>query len=221
MSDYTKIAKNYDAIRQNIQKWQKESLLCQKVALIAVSKGQPKEAIEPLLYNGHLVYGENRVQEAQEKWPSLKLRYPELKLHLIGSLQTNKVKEALMLFDAIHTIDRETLVDAIVKEKYKGSAVNCQQFFIQVNTGDEPQKGGISLAGVAAFLNYCRGQGLNISGLMCVPPAGELPAPHFALLYKMARELRLTELSMGMSGDYPCPHRHGTLWRAPLKFSFR
>lgn len=176
--------------------------------LIAVSKSQPAEAILPLLEAGQRDFGENRVSEALAKWPALKARYPGIKLHLIGSLQTNKVKDAVALFDAIHTVDRENLVDALVKERIR-TAEGCGQFFLQVNTGEEPQKGGVAPDKVQTLMRDCTEQKLPVSGLMCVPPADDLPAPHFALLAMLARKMDLSTLSMGMSGDYETALRLG------------
>lgn len=175
--------------------------------LIAVSKGQPVAAIEAAIALGVQDFGENRVQEAHEKWPALLAAHPQVRLHLIGPLQTNKVKEAVALFHAIHTIDREKLADAVAAECAKqGRAVQC---LIQVNTGEEPQKAGVAPQALAALVAHCRQIGLPICGLMCVPPAGQPPAPHFALLYKNARAYAMDELSMGMSGDFETAIRFG------------
>ena len=176
--------------------------------LIAVSKSQHAEAIIPLLEAGHRDFGENKIQEALGKWPILKSRYKDVRLHLIGSVQTNKVKDALTFFDAIHTVDRESLIDAIIKERNKGET-HCQQFFIQVNTGEESQKGGVSPFQLEALLNYSREKKLPITGLMCVPPVEDLPAPHFALLRTLGEKWKLENLSMGMSDDYPTALRLG------------
>lgn len=168
--------------------------------IVAVSKNHEKESILPLLEHGHRVFGENRVQEAYAKWPALKEKYPDIELHLIGPLQTNKAKEAVKLFDFIETVDREKLADALVKEmKVQNRVVSC---FIQVNTGEEGQKAGISPKEADAFIKYCIGEGLPVKGLMCIPPVGEESALHFALLKKIAERNSLKELSMGMSGDY-------------------
>lgn len=199
------------AVNETIKKTQQKTPLAAKqVTLIAVSKTHPAEAILPLLEAGHRVFGENRVQEAAEKWPALREKYPDIQLHLIGSLQSNKVKEALQLFDAIHTIDRQSLVEAIVKESAKLKDVRCKQFFVQVNIGEEAQKGGVSPKETPDLIDYIRSQNaFPLSGLMCVPPAEESPAPYFALLHKMAAELELPHLSMGMSGDYETAIRLG------------
>ena len=175
--------------------------------LIAVSKGQPVAAIEAAISLGVRDFGENRVQEAYEKWPALLAAHPQLRLHLIGPLQTNKVKEAVALFHAIHTIDREKLADAVAAECVKQS--RTLQCLIQVNTGEEPQKAGIIPQALDALVAHCRQIGLPISGLMCVPPAGIPPAPHFAFLYKNARAYAMDELSMGMSGDFETAIRFG------------
>jgi len=157
--------------------------------------------VEELLAAGHRNFGENRVQEAAAKFPALKERYPDLRLHLIGPLQTNKVRQAAALFDVIETLDRPRLAEALAAETARtGRRIPC---LIEVNIGAEPQKAGISPAETAAFLEACRGQwGLDITGLMCIPPAGEDPLPHFRRLSALARELGLADLSMGMSGDY-------------------
>ena len=173
----------------------------QDVNLVAVSKKQPDARINEALNAGHRLFGENRVQEAQERWTERRKQYPDLKLHLIGPLQTNKVKDAVALFDVIETLDREKLARALAKEMKKQTRhLPC---FIQVNTGEEEQKSGIAPPDLKDFTVFAREEcGLDIIGLMCIPPADEPPAPHFALLQKYARELDLKELSMGMSGDF-------------------
>ncbi len=169
------------------------------VTLIAVSKTHPAELIEHAIAAGHRHFGENRVQEAETKWPALKARHPDIVLHLIGGLQTNKVRDALALFDVIHTVDRSRLADAIARiESETGRRVPC---FVQVNTGEEEQKGGVPPLEIDAFVAECRSK-LDVAGLMCIPPAADPPAPHFALLKKFARRNGLAGLSMGMSGDY-------------------
>lgn len=178
------------------------------VHLIAVSKTFGPEAILPVLEAGHRLFGENRVQEAKAKWPELRARYPDLAVHLIGPLQSNKTREAVALFDAIHTVDRPKIARAIAEEQQHQA--KRLKLFIQVNTGEEPQKAGIAPADVAAFLAACRDEfGLEITGLMCIPPAEDDPAPHFALLAKMAKNMGLADISMGMSGDYPVAARLG------------
>ncbi len=171
------------------------------VQLVAVSKTHGAEAIMPLLEAGQRVFGENRVQEAQGKWPALKAEFPDIELHLIGPLQSNKAADAVALFDVIETLDRDSLVAALAKEMHKQN--KHPKLFVQVNTGEEPQKAGLPPRDVAAFVELCRtNYGLSIEGLMCIPPAEQLAAPHFALLQKMAGELGLPLLSMGMSADY-------------------
>lgn len=172
-----------------------------QVTLVAVSKVQPDDRIEAALAAGQKIFGENRVQEARQRWAARKLSNPDLLLHLIGPLQTNKVKDAVSLFDVIETIDRIPLATELAKEMARQDRhLPC---FIQVNTGEEQQKSGVSPAGLAALYQECRTLGLNITGLMCIPPAGDPPALHFALLRKLAGQLGLRSLSMGMSHDYP------------------
>ena len=169
--------------------------------LIAVSKTFGPEHILPVLQAGHRLFGENRVQEAKAKWPELHERYPDLELHLIGPLQSNKTREAVALFDAIHTVDRPKIARAIAEEQAKQG--KRLKLFVEVNTGEEPQKAGIMPKEAAAFVAQCRDDlGLEIAGLMCIPPLEEEPAVHFAFLAKLAGELGLPELSMGMSGDF-------------------
>lgn len=174
-----------------------QAKLAHGVKLLAVSKGQGAEAVLELLKAGHRHFGENRVQEAEDKFPALKEKYPDLKLHLIGPLQTNKVKAALALFDVIETVDRPALVDALLKAGPKAA-----RFYIQVNTGEEPQKAGVVSAELPSLLDYCRTKGLKIEGLMCIPPADRPAAPHFAFLAELAKRHALPEVSMGMSADY-------------------
>jgi pyridoxal phosphate enzyme (YggS family) len=171
------------------------------VKLVAVSKTFPAEAIEPLLDSGHRVFGENRVQEAKDKWPALRERYPDLELHLIGPLQTNKARDAVALFDVIETVDRDKLATVLAAEMTRvGRRLPC---FVQVNIGEEPQKAGVAPAEAAAFVERCRTtHGLNVVGLMCIPPEGVPPGPYFAHLNQLARRCGLGELSMGMSGDF-------------------
>ena len=170
------------------------------VTLVAVSKTHDGPRILPALEAGHRVFGENRVQEAQAKWPALKERFGDIELHLIGPLQTNKAREAVALFDVIESIDRERLVDALAKEVEKqGRRPAC---FIQVNTGEEPQKAGCLPEETDALVARARAAGLDVVGLMCIPPVEEEPSHHFALLADIARRNGLDRLSMGMSGDY-------------------
>jgi pyridoxal phosphate enzyme (YggS family) len=171
-----------------------------EVTLIAVSKTHPAEAIAPLLEAGQRAFGENRVQEAQAKWPALRERYPDAALHLVGQLQSNKAEDAARLFDCIHSLDRPSLVTALAKAFDKvGRQVPC---FVQVDVGEEPQKGGCPVRELPALLAEARRAGIPVIGLMCVPPAGIEPAPFFALLDKLARDNGLEQLSMGMSSDF-------------------
>ena len=171
------------------------------VTLIAVSKTFAADAIIPVIGAGQRVFGENRVQEAKGKWPELMSAYPDVALHLIGPLQSNKAKEAVALFDAIHSVDRPSICQALAKEIE--SQKKHPQLFVQINTGEEPQKAGIPPGEADAFLASCRDTyGLTISGLMCIPPVDEPPAAHFALTAKIAARNGLQNLSMGMSADY-------------------
>lgn len=178
------------------------------VTLVAVTKGRTPEDIRPLLDAGHRVFGENRVQEAAEKWSALRAEYPGVELHFIGQLQSNKAKEAVAFFDVIHTVDRESLATALQKEMDKQRRrLPC---FIQVNTGDEAQKGGTAPKELDALYRFCTAQAkLDIAGLMCIPPADDIPDLHFALLRKLAASLKLEKLSMGMSGDFETAIRYG------------
>ena len=171
------------------------------VTLIAVSKTFAAEAISPVIDAGQRIFGENRVQEAKAKWPGLIQAYSGLVLHLIGPLQSNKAKEAVALFDAIHSVDRPSICEALAKEI---KSQNRQpQLFVQLNTGEEPQKAGIAPGDADAFIASCREKyGLEISGLMCIPPVNDPPAPHFALTARIAARNGLTDLSMGMSADF-------------------
>jgi pyridoxal phosphate enzyme (YggS family) len=171
------------------------------VALIAVSKTFDAETIAPVIEAGQRVFGENRVQEAKAKWPGLMSAYSGIAVHLIGPLQSNKAKEAVALFDAIHSVDRPSICEALAKE------INSQkrrpQLFVQLNTGEEPQKAGVAPGEADAFIAGCRDKyGLEISGLMCIPPVDDPPAPHFALTAKIAARNGLKNLSMGMSADF-------------------
>jgi pyridoxal phosphate enzyme (YggS family) len=171
------------------------------VTLIAVSKTHGPESILPLLEAGQRDFGENRVQEAAAKWPALKERFPDVRLHLIGQLQSNKADQAVELFDAIHSVDRSSLVAALAKAAERaGRAPPC---FLQVNLADEPQKGGCATEDLPSLIAAAREVGLPVAGLMCIPPADKEPAPWFALLAELARRHDLSGLSMGMSGDYP------------------
>ena len=175
-----------------------------EVTLVAISKTHPAEAIVPLIAAGQRVFGENRVQEAQAKWPALRERYPDVALHLVGQLQSNKADDAVALFDVIHGLDRVSLVGALARAMDKaGRRVPC---FVQVNIGEEAQKGGCAIADLGALLAEARGADIPLAGLMAVPPAGIEPAPFFALLGKLADDNGLSGqesgLSMGMSGDF-------------------
>jgi PLP dependent protein len=171
------------------------------VTLIAVSKTFAADAIEPVILAGQRVFGENRVQEAKGKWPALREAHPGLELHLIGPLQSNKAKEAVALFDAIHAVDRPSIAEALAKEIAKQG--RQPTLFVEINTGAEPQKAGVLPEDADAFINTCReSHGLEIAGLMCIPPFDEAPAPHFALTAKIAARNGLKLLSMGMSADF-------------------
>ena len=171
------------------------------VALVAIAKTHPPGTIRLAIAAGQRIFGENRVQEAEEKWPALKAEFPDLRLHLVGTLQRNKAKRAVQLFDAIETVDRPELARAIAAEIARsGRRPMC---FVQVNTGDEPQKGGVRPEDADAFIAACRDDiGLAVDGLMCVPPLEDEPSLHFALLREIARRNGVAELSMGMSGDF-------------------
>jgi PLP dependent protein len=171
-----------------------------EITLVAISKTHPAEAIEPLIAAGQRVFGENRVQEAQAKWPALRAAHPDIALHLVGQLQSNKADDAVALFDCIHSVDRPSLVAALARAMDKaGRQVPC---FLQVNIGAEDQKGGCAIADLPTLLNEARAAGLPVIGLMCVPPHGIEPAPFFALLDKLAADHGLTGRSMGMSEDF-------------------
>ena len=178
------------------------------VTLVAVSKTHGADKVRELLAVGQRVFGENRVQEAEEKFPALKAEYPDLELHLIGPLQTNKVREAVAHFDVIETVDRPRLAEALAREMQRaGRRPAC---LIEVNTGEEPQKAGVFPAAADDFIVDCRDRlGLPVEGLMCVPPHGEGPSPHFALLREIARRHNLPVLSMGMSADFETAIRFG------------
>lgn len=175
--------------------------------LVAVSKTVAEAGIREAIACGQRLFGENRVQEAQGKFPQLKAEFPDLVLHLIGPLQTNKVKDAAALFDAIQTLDRTRLADALAAERDKSG--RCPQLFMQVNTGEEPQKAGVLPAETEALIAYARKLELPLVGLMCIPPVEDDVAPHFAFLAKLAKENGLSELSMGMSGDFEMAIRFG------------
>lgn len=209
MNSNDRIAANLSEIRAHMEAAAKSADRDPSaVALIAVAKTHPADAVEAALAAGQTVFGENRVQEAQGKYPELQRRYPDLRLHLIGPLQTNKVRDAVALFDAIQTVDREKLARALSAEMARQNRKLA--LFIQVNIGEEPQKAGIAPREADAFIRLCREElGLAIAGLMCIPPAEHQPAPYFALLREIARRNGLAELSMGMSGDYESAIRLG------------
>jgi len=175
--------------------------------LVAVSKTVDEPGIRAALAAGQRLFGENRVQEAQAKFPALKTEFPDLELHLIGPLQSNKVKEAVALFDAIQTLDRVKLAHAVAAERDKSG--KCPRLFVQVNTGEEPQKAGVLPKDAAALIAEARGLTLPVAGLMCIPPVEDDAAPHFAFLAKLARENGLDQLSMGMSSDFEMAVRFG------------
>ena len=170
------------------------------VRLIAVSKVQPRDRVAAVVESGHRLFGENRVQEAQGRWPEFKAAHPDIELHLIGPLQTNKARAACELFDAIHTVDRPKLARTLAR--LSEELGRCPDLFVQVNTGDESQKAGVSWAEAPDLIALCRELGLPLIGLMCIPPVDEDPAPHFARLASLAGEQGLDGLSMGMSGDF-------------------
>jgi pyridoxal phosphate enzyme (YggS family) len=179
-----------------------------QTALVAVSKGHGAQAIRAVLAAGHRVFGENRVQEAKAKWPALRAETAGIELHLVGPLQTNKVREAVELFDVIESVDRPKLAEALAAEMARSG--KRPNLFVQVNTGEEPQKAGVAPKEALAFVQHCRDTlGLPVAGLMCIPPLEENPAPHFALLQKLAREASLSALSMGMSDDFETAIKFG------------
>jgi PLP dependent protein len=203
------VAENLKAVLARIEAMRQASLKpASRVHVVAVSKGHGPERIIPALEAGHRIFGENRVQEAKAKWPDLKARFPDAELHLIGPLQTNKTRDAVELFDSIHSLDRPKLADVLKAElARKGKRL---PLFIQVNTGEEPQKAGIAPKETKAFVDHCRDAlALPVVGLMCIPPVNEEPALHFALLNQLARECGLDSLSMGMSADYETAIRFG------------
>ena len=197
----TEPAQALQEVRENIARAAKIARReASEIELVAISKTHPAEAIAPLIAAGQRVFGENRVQEAQAKWPALLEAHEEISLHLVGQLQSNKAEEAVRLFDCIHSLDRPSLVTALAKAFDKaGRQVPC---FVQVDIGEEEQKGGCAIGDVPGLLAEARHAGIPVIGLMCVPPLGLEPAPYFALLAKMAADNGLARLSMGMSGDY-------------------
>jgi pyridoxal phosphate enzyme (YggS family) len=202
------IPENLAAILARIEAARKAAIApAPQTKLVAVSKTMDADAVREALAAGQRIFGENRVQEAQGKFPALKADYPDLELHLIGPLQTNKVKEAVALFDVIQTLDRTRLADALAAERDKSG--KCPRLFVQVNTGEEPQKAGVMPGEAAALIAYARARELPVEGLMCIPPVEDDAAPHFAFLAKLARENGLDQLSMGMSGDFEMAVRFG------------
>ena len=188
-------------IQSNIFKIKQQiAELSSHTSLIAVSKHRTSDEIIEAINSGQQIFGENRVQETLSKWPMIKQQYPDVKIHLIGPLQTNKVKEAVSIFDVIEVVDRAKLCKALAKEMLlQNKTLDC---LIQVNTGIEPQKAGIEPENTSAFIKYCAAEGLIIKGLMCIPPANEPPKKHFRILQNLAQENNLPVLSMGMSNDY-------------------
>lgn len=198
----TTAIENLSIVRDNVARAEREAGRAPgSVTLVAVSKTFSAEEIVPVLEAGQRVFGENRVQEAASKWPALRARYPDLRLHLIGPLQSNKTREAVALFDAFHAIDRPKIAEALAAEMQRQS--KRLELFVQVNTGEEPQKAGVMPREAEALLRLCRESlALEITGLMCIPPVDDEPAVHFAFLAKLARDLGVTGLSMGMSADF-------------------
>jgi pyridoxal phosphate enzyme (YggS family) len=196
-------ASGLTAVRQDIERACRDAGRDpSSVTLVAVSKTFEAQAIEPVIAAGQRVFGENRVQEAKAKWAALRARHPGIELHMVGPLQSNKAKEAVALFDAIHSVDRPSLCEALAKEIAK--ADTSPLLFVEINTGAEPQKAGVLPQDADAFLARCRETyGLTVHGLMCIPPLDEAPAPHFALTGKIAARNGLKLLSMGMSSDFP------------------
>jgi len=202
------IAQNLDDILARIDAARKAAIApAPATQLVAVSKTVGEVGIRQAIAAGQRVFGENRVQEAQSKFPQLKTDHPDLELHLIGPLQTNKVKEAVALFDVIQTLDRDRLADALAAERDKGG--RAPRLLIQVNTGEEEQKAGVLPRNASALLEHARKLELPVEGLMCIPPVEDDAAPHFALLLKMARDFGLQQLSMGMSGDFELAVKFG------------
>lgn len=203
------IALNLSTIRKRIHN-SAQSVQRNKndINLVAVSKTQGSNKILEAIHAGQRLFGENRVQEAERKWPGIKQAYPDVALHLIGPLQTNKIKQALRLFDVIETLDRPKLAEMLAMEmKKSGRFPEC---YIQVNIGEEPQKAGIMPSDATDFIGYCQNElQLPVTGLMCIPPVDEAPAPYFSLLASMAKHSHLANISMGMSGDFEMAVAHG------------
>ena len=195
------IAENLALVQEQIDRFADRAARDPKdVTLIAVAKTKPVEAVIEVLEAGQMIFGENRVQESQGKYPDLRADWPDMELHLIGPLQTNKTKDALALFDVIHTVDREKLVRSIAKESQ--AVGRCPELLIQVNTGAEEQKAGVLPDQVEALVKFVRDENLPLKGLMCIPPVEDAPSGHFAFLKRLADDLELPWVSMGMSGDY-------------------
>lgn len=204
----TDVAGNLAAILASVEAARKKAVVpAPETRVVAVTKGHDTERIGPALTAGQRLFGENRVQEAKAKWPALREKFPGVKLHLIGPLQSNKAREAVELFDAIHSLDRIKLAQAL-KEEIARSGRKIE-LFVQVNTGEEPQKAGVAPRDAVSFVRQCRELGLNVVGLMCIPPLNEETALHFALLQKLGRECGLANLSMGMSDDFETAIRFG------------
>jgi pyridoxal phosphate enzyme (YggS family) len=203
------VAANLAAILARIEAARKDAIApAHSTKLIAVTKMHGRELIVPAIAAGQILFGENRVQEAKAKWPALNEEFPAVQVHLIGPLQTNKVKEAVALFDAIHSVDRPKVAEALAAEIERSG--KKPDLFVQVNTGEEAQKAGVAPGGAAAFIADCRERlKLVIAGLMCIPPMAEEPALHFALLQKIARENGVEGLSMGMTADFETAIRFG------------
>jgi pyridoxal phosphate enzyme (YggS family) len=194
---------NLESIQARIDEARKGAIMQppQEVSIVAVGKRQPVSRIEALLDAGHRIFGESRVQEAQEKWPELRIRAPNVELHMVGPLQTNKAADAVSLFDVIHSLDRPKLALKLGSELAKTG--HRPRLLIQVNTGEEPQKAGVRPGNIDEFVHFCRHDcGLDIAGLMCIPPVNEEPSMHFVLLARIARRHKFAALSMGMSGDF-------------------
>ncbi len=198
----TTSVENLRIVRANIERAAREAgRNPASVTLVAVSKTFSADEIAPVIEAGQRIFGENRVQEAQGKWPALRQRHPDIELHLIGPLQSNKAREAVALFDAFHAVDRPKIAHALAHEMRQQN--KQLKLFVQVNTGEEPQKAGVTPKDTAALVGLCRDElKLPVVGLMCIPPVDDEPALHFALLAKLAKELGLAELSMGMSADF-------------------
>ena len=209
MTSETHIATNLVAVKDRIDLAAAEAgREAHSIELVAISKTKPAELIREAIAAGQRVFGENRVQEVESKWPAIKADYPDVRLHLVGPLQRNKLKRAVALCDTIETVDREKLVRALVDEMAAtGRAIDCM---VQVNTGEEPQKAGVLPADMDAFVDMCRKDyDLPVAGLMCIPPFDEEPAFHFALLAEMAQRNGLAKISMGMTGDFETAIRFG------------